>query len=155
MSQPSRDPAGQIAARGGRVTRTRTAVLSVLSDAGRPISHDEVAAALDARGVIHDRVTLYRTLDWLVSHELAHKVAGPDRAWRFNAVGDEGHQHAHFHCELCGRVFCLESLQPAIAATLPSGFRLGRAELSFHGLCPSCPESQRSRAPTNRNKLAT
>ncbi len=137
MSHP--DPAGLIAARGGRVTRTRTSVLSVLFEAGRPISHDEVGEALDARGISHDRVTLYRTLDWLVGHDLAHKVAGPDRAWRFNAAREEGHQHAHFQCDRCGKVFCLESLQPAIAATLPSGFRLGRAELTFHGLCPACP----------------
>ena len=80
---PHADPAGLIAARGGRVTRTRTAVLAVLFDAGRPISHDEVGEALDARGVSHDRVTLYRTLDWLVGHDLAHKVAGPDRAFAF------------------------------------------------------------------------
>lgn len=139
MTIPKSDPARLIADRGGRVTRTRTAVLAVLFEAGRPISHDEVGEALDGLGVPHDRVTLYRTLDWLVSHELAHKVAGPDRAWRFNAVGDEAHQHAHFQCERCGKVFCLESLQPAIAATLPSGFRLGRAELTFHGLCPACP----------------
>ncbi len=145
VTAAQQDPARLIAARGGRVTRTRTAVLTVLFEAGRPISHDEIGAALDRRGVGHDRVTLYRALDWLVSHELAHKVAGPDRAWRFNAVGDEGHQHAHFHCDRCGRVFCLESLQPAIAATLPSGFRLGRAELTFHGLCPGCPSPAQER----------
>lgn len=141
MSATATLPAQLIAARGGRVTRTRTAVLGVLFAAGRPISHDEVGVALDAQGVAHDRVTLYRTLDWLVSHDLAHKVSGPDRAWRFNAVRDEAHGHAHFHCERCGSVFCLESLQPAIAATLPRGFHLGRAELTFHGTCPDCPEA--------------
>ncbi|MCB1954857.1 MAG: transcriptional repressor [Rhodocyclaceae bacterium] len=148
---PHPDPATLIAARGGRVTRTRTAVLSVLFEAGRPISHDEVGEALAAQGIGHDRVTLYRTLDWLVGNDLAHKVAGPDRAWRFNAVRDEGHQHAHFQCDRCGKVFCLESLQPAIAATLPSGFRLGRAELTFHGLCPACPGT--TLAP-ERNRVA-
>jgi len=130
--------AHRISARGGRATRTRTAVLDILTGAGRPLSHDEVASALDAADIAHDRVTLYRTLDWLVEQELAHRVAGPDRAWRFNAVADERHGHAHFHCTRCGGVYCLETLQPAIAATLPAGYALERAELTFHGRCPQC-----------------
>lgn len=132
------DAAQRIGQRGGRATRTRTAVLDILTRAGRPLSHDEVASALAADAIAHDRVTLYRTLDWLVEQSLAHRVAGPDRAWRFNAVADEGHSHAHFHCQRCGGVFCLENLQPAIAATLPKGFALERAELTFHGRCPNC-----------------
>ena len=132
------DSAARIAACGGRSTRTRVAVLDILSGAGRPLTHDEVGAALAAQRVAHDRVTLYRTLDWLVTHALAHRVAGTDRAWRFNATADEAHGHAHFHCRQCGGVFCLESLHPAFAATLPAGFRLERADLSFHGRCPDC-----------------
>lgn len=132
------DSAARIAACGGRSTRTRVAVLDILSGAGRPLAHDELGEALAAQGVAHDRVTLYRTLDWLVTHALAHRVAGADRVWRFNATADEAHGHAHFHCRQCGGVFCLESLHPAIAATLPEGFRLERADLSFHGRCPDC-----------------
>lgn len=128
----------RIIARGGRATRTRTAVLDILTRVGRPLCHDEVASALLAGDIAHDRVTLYRTLDWLVEQELAHRVAGPDRAWRFNAVADERHGHAHFNCICCGGVYCLENLQPAIAATLPAGFVLERAELTFHGRCPQC-----------------
>lgn len=132
------DSAERIAARGGRATRTRIAVLDLLLSAGRPLSHDEVGEALKDGGVKHDRVTLYRTPDWLVGNELAHRVPSAERLWRFKAVVDEEQGHAHFHCAHCGAVFCLESLQPAIAATLPQGFRLERAELTFHGSCPNC-----------------
>jgi Fur family transcriptional regulator, ferric uptake regulator len=132
------DAGSRISAKGGRATRTRAAVLDILTQAGRPLSHDEVASALDAAAVGHDRVTLYRTLDWLVGQALAHRVAGADRVWRFNAAADERHGHAHFHCTGCGSIYCLEALQPAIAATLPEGFALERAELSFHGRCPQC-----------------
>lgn len=137
----SRDCVGsavRIAERGGRATRTRVAVLDILSRAGRPLAHDEVAAALAAAAVEHDRVTLYRTLDWLVTHALAHRVAGTDRVWRFSAALDEAHGHAHFHCARCGAMFCMEALQPVVAATLPCGFECERAELTFHGRCPSC-----------------
>lgn len=140
IADPITDASRRISAIGGRATRTRAAVLDILSQAGRPLSHDEVASALDTAAVAHDRVTLYRTLDWLVGQSLAHRVAGADRVWRFNATADErhGHGHAHFHCTECGSVYCLEALQPAIAATLPEGFALERAELTFHGRCPNC-----------------
>ena len=143
MTKPTRQPtdrdaAARISTHGGRATPTRTAVLDTLSRAGQPLSHDEVGAELTAQDINHDRVTLYRALDWLVSNGLAHRIAGADRVWRFNAVADEQHSHAHFHCEQCHGVFCLESLQPAIAATLPQGFALSRAELNFHGACPKC-----------------
>ena len=141
---PSSTSATRIGERGGRATRTRTAVLDILTRAGRPLSHDEVAGALAAAAIVHDRVTLYRTLDWLVEQSLAHRVAGSDRTWRFNAVADEDHSHAHFHCNRCAGVYCLENLHPAIAATLPKGFVLDRAELTFHGHCPSCNGSPRS-----------
>jgi Fur family ferric uptake transcriptional regulator len=139
-ASPKPDAKRRISERGGRVTPVREAVLEALSQAGQPQSHDELAARLAQIGKGCDRVTLYRTLDWLVSQGLAHRVAGADRAWRFNAVADEALGHAHFHCEACHAVFCLESLQPAIAATLPLGFALSRAELNFHGRCPRCAD---------------
>ena len=131
-------PADLIAARGGRVTRTRVAVMEALESGDHPLTHEEVAAALTGSGVAHDRVTVYRALDWLVEQGLAHRVAGSDRAWRYGLVRQAAHQHAHFHCDRCGHVFCLENLQPAFALALPGGYRLERAELILHGACPAC-----------------
>lgn len=127
-----------IADHGGRVTRTRVAVLDALLAANQPLTHDEVDAALTARDIPHDRVTLYRTLDWLVDAGIAHRLAGDDRVRRFGVTRDGPHQHAHFHCDRCGKVMCLESLQPAVAVNLPGGYRLDRAELVLHGDCPAC-----------------
>ena len=127
-----------IAAHGGRVTRTRVAVVEALDECDHPLTHEELAVALTDGGVAHDRVTLYRALDWLVEQGIAHRVAGSDRAWRYGLVRQAAHQHAHFHCERCGHVFCLETLQPAFALALPGGYRLERAELILHGACPAC-----------------
>lgn len=131
-----------IAARGGRVTRTRVAVLEVLLDAEHPLSHEEIGDILAAGGDAHDRVTLYRALDWLVERGIARRLSGGDRAWRFEAVRAQGHRHAHFHCRRCGHVLCLEELTPAFALALPQGYRLERAELVFHGACPDCGEEE-------------
>lgn len=127
-----------ITAQGGRITRTRVAVLDILLAADQSLTHDEIGAALVDRGIKHDRVTLYRTLDWLLESGVAHKVAGDDRARRFGVAASGPHEHAHFHCDRCGKVVCLEGLQPAVAVSLPGGYRLDRAELILHGACPTC-----------------
>lgn len=137
-SIPSRPAESLIAAQGGRITRTRVAVLEVLLEAEQSLTHDEIGAALDDRGIKHDRVTLYRTLDWLVESGVAHRMAGDDRARRFGVATSGPHEHAHFHCDRCGKVVCLEGLQPAVAVNLPGGYQLDRAELVLHGACPTC-----------------
>lgn len=129
-----------ITAHGGRVTRTRVAVLATLQAEGQPMSHDDLAAALVEQGEHHDRVTLYRALDWLVEQGIAHRVAGGDRVWRFAVARPEAHQHAHFHCGRCGQVLCLENLLPSFAIALPAGYRMDRAELTLHGTCPGCAD---------------
>jgi Fur family ferric uptake transcriptional regulator len=121
----------------GRATPARLQVLEVLLAAPHALTHAEVEACLAAPDS-PDRVTLYRVLDWLVSNGLAHKVAGDDRVWRFNAVARESHGHAHFHCSRCGQVYCLSELQPAFMLSLPPGYRFEKAELNIQGLCPSC-----------------
>lgn len=121
----------------GRATPARVRVLETLLAAPHALSHAEVEASLGSE-LCPDRVTLYRVLDWLVGKGLAHKVAGEDRSWRFNAVAQEGHGHAHFQCTRCGQIYCLSDLQPAFAFTLPAGFLYQRAELTIQGLCPGC-----------------
>lgn len=128
----------RIAARGGRVTRTRLVVLDMLQHSPQPLSHDEIGEALAAAAIAHDRVTLYRALDWLVEQGLARRIAGGERAWRFEVVRDATHRHAHFHCDRCGQVVCLEGLEPAPATGLPSGFQVDHAELVLHGSCATC-----------------
>ena len=147
MPPYSSSPADLITAHGGRATRTRVAVVEALEDGDHPLTHEEVAAALTRAGVTHDRVTLYRALDWLVGRGIAHRVAGSDRAWRYGLVRQAAHQHAHFHCERCGHVFCLENLQPAFALALPYGYQLERAELILHGACPACRGAEEPDSP--------
>ncbi|NMG67752.1 transcriptional repressor [Azoarcus indigens] len=146
------DARALIAARGGRVTRTRVAVLEILQASDHPMSHDELAAELAAADIAHDRVTLYRALDWLVEQALARRIAGSgnDRAWRFELLRADGHRHAHFHCDRCGQVICLEGLEPAVAVALPAGFQLDRAELVIHGACPDCGVERASPAAAPR-----
>lgn len=129
---------------GERSTPARLGVLDILLATPRALTHTEIAAASRKAGSELDRVTLYRVLDWLVEKDLAHKISGEDRVWRFNALAGEAkdhagaHEHAHFQCDRCGRLYCLDGLRPAFAFTLPPGFRCDHAELTLRGLCPDC-----------------
>jgi Fur family ferric uptake transcriptional regulator len=125
---------------GARVTRQRVEVLAVLLAAPRALTHHEIEKrASRSRGI--DRVTVYRVLEWLTSHNLAHKIAGDDRTWRFKAAGDKpelGHDHAHFMCNDCGDVICLDEVRAARDIRLPTGYRPQEVELTVKGLCAEC-----------------
>lgn len=135
---------------GARVTTARVRVLAALTTSGRPLLHHDVEHALSS-GANIDRVTLYRVLDWLVEQGLAHRVAGSDRAWRFSVVGDVarkgGHgelkvvhdRHAHFHCNACGKVYCLDKIgAKSLKLPVPRGYRPEAVELTVKGQCARC-----------------
>ena len=122
-----------------RVTPARLAVLGLLTQAQRALSHADIEATL-AEPL--DRVTLYRTLDRLAEAGLLHKTVGDDRVTRFAPLGPAAdHQgHAHFHCDDCGRVFCLPQ-KPPRKPELPDGFEIESTDLSWHGHCAECSQS--------------
>jgi Fur family ferric uptake transcriptional regulator len=150
-----------------RVTDARIKVLAALLGAPYAFSHQDAQDALPDM----DRVTLYRTLDSLTDAGLAHKIPGDDRVFRYNAAvehhdhGDKGqvqqHQHGHFKCTRCARVFCIDSvdesllnngksnaasseaslrqqLQTALQVTLGKGFQSHDIELTIKGWCADC-----------------
>jgi Fur family transcriptional regulator, ferric uptake regulator len=154
-----------------RITHARTRVLATLLLASRALSHQELQEALTDM----DRVTLYRALDSLTEAGLSHKIAGEDRAYRYNAsiARDESprrsafaspgqHQHSHFKCTRCAKVFCLDvgndakllegsMLAPGLDASvwrkqvqgmlqqaLGKGFQSHEIELTIKGFCAEC-----------------
>ena len=122
-----------------RATRPRIEVLAVLLAARRALTHHEIEHQVK-RALGMDRVTIYRVLEWLVARGLAHRISGDDRVWRFNAAhGEHARQrHAHFKCNDCGDVICLETAVAARKPPLPAGYRPQEVELTVKGLCPDC-----------------
>ena len=123
---------------GLRSTAVRGRVLAFLLSQQSAVTHLQVESALNAVEKV-DRVTLYRTLDWLLEKNLVHKVVGVDRAWCFR-VNDNAHQHhAHFKCQRCATVICLDAVQAGgYAPALPDGYRGLEIELTIKGLCAKC-----------------
>jgi len=159
-----------------RVTQARVSVMAMLLQARSAVSHQDIQDKL----VGMDRVTLYRALDCLTEAGLAHKISSDDRIFRYNAgtSGDHHehrnhdhgpgnnpaqHQHGHFKCTRCSRVFCLDGsgeagflesvlpssgkhqttaaqLQNAIQKSLGNGFRSHEIELTIKGWCADCAD---------------
>lgn len=131
--------AAQIRAAGARATPARIRVLCLLHDVPAALTHHDIERELGAPTL--DRVTLYRVLDWLIESGLAHKSTDTRGVFRFSVAAPGEHTaHAHFSCETCGRVFCLDAAPP-IPPALPPGFALSRMEIDLRGHCANCCEA--------------
>ena len=129
---------------GARVTNARIEILATLLKADGALTHGDIESRLsEASGI--DRVTVYRVLDWLTQQDLAHRISGDDRVWRFminpqqNSAKSAAHgHHAHFTCETCGQTFCLDKTIPKVDVKLPKGFRPSEIDLLVRGRCAAC-----------------
>jgi len=152
MRQPqtpdTRQTIQTIRATGARLTPGRLRVLQVLQAAHGMLSHHDIEAQLGEDTAI-DRVTLYRVLDWLVTQGLASRTVDAARVFRFSVAAPaspEPHEeHAHFNCETCGGVFCLDSVHPE-KPRLPRGFRSAQVALTVRGECSKCVVASRQGA---------
>jgi Fur family transcriptional regulator, ferric uptake regulator len=155
---------------GERVTQPRVTVLATLATFDHAASHLEIASAIgsDASRAAIDRVTVYRVLDWLVGVNLAHRIAGDDRVWRyvanlgsnkaentkaakatpsrFKPIANAHQHHAHFTCEACGQTFCLGDVQPKVTVKLPTGFTSNAVDVKLRGRCAHCSGAVRAKA---------
>lgn len=122
---------------GLRPTANRLVVLEALLKSDNPLTHQELLNALSSAQEF-DRVTLYRVLDWLLEHDIVHKVAGDNRAWRFQLNhNNASHRHAHFECTQCGKIYCLDDVSPR-TPKLPKDFHAETIELNIKGHCGQC-----------------
>lgn len=123
---------------GGRATVGRIGILAALMAEQQAITHREIEQRLP-QSLQLDRVTLYRTLEWLVENGLIHRITSDDRVWRYNANHQShSHQHAHFKCTGCAQVICLDNLPVEQNWPLPAGYRFQEIELTVKGRCANC-----------------
>lgn len=130
-------------ASGLKRTPVRLGVLRVLVAADESMDVQDILKQLPS---FTEPVTVYRTLNTLVTKKMVHRVRGEDRSWRY-AVGDRTeatgeHQHAHFVCDHCGKVECIaHSKVPAkvFDKMIPGpGYKVEYPEVVLHGTCPKC-----------------
>ena len=137
MHTHAEDPIVLMQEHGVKPTANRILILKALLQAGRPLSLTEIETALESV----DKSIISRTLAAFRERHLLHTLSGEDYVrYEVCHCADEGQdddRHVHFHCEVCGRTFCLEDLQiPAVP--YPDGFSVEAVEYLAHGVCPEC-----------------
>ena len=148
MSITDQEARAMLSARSLRVTAPRLAVMQLLAESERPLSHTEVVEALAAQR--WDQATLYRNLVKLSEAGLTRvtsELAGVKRYELTGARSEAKHAHPHFVCNECGVVSCLpeSTISPSIkdVSALDASWSGALSSASIHlvGVCPPCQEA--------------
>ncbi len=117
-------------------TGCREGILSVIYNAGHPLSENEIREKL---GGNYDRTTFYRSFKTLRENSIIHKIVIDNQLVKYaldNTVTSK-QSHVHFYCETCESVKCLDMV-PAGIPELPEGFLAYKTEIIIKGCCNIC-----------------
>lgn len=130
------DPISELRERGLRVTPQRRAILEVVNEAhDAHLTADEIHARAVAQLPEVSRATVYNVLGEFERVGLLQVVSGLGAA-RYDRNVD--HDHHHFRCLECGRLY---DISPPAAAKLSAGipgFKVQRTHVILEGTCPEC-----------------
>ncbi len=131
--------------RGARLTPVRRRVLELILRARQPAKAYALLAQLEQERGKLGPPTIYRALDFLLAHQLVHKV---ETSNAFVACGDVEHSHQSQFviCEDCG--VTEEIRDDEIVRSLRRlgerrGFAVERQVIEARGRCPACRSGQR------------
>lgn len=119
-----------------RLTRQRSALFSVIENAKRPLSPQEVLEAARHEVAGLGLATVYRNLKLLLEEGAIATVNLPGESPRYE-VAHHAHHH-HFQCTHCQRVFDVHQCPGDLARLAPDGFSVARHELTLYGHCADC-----------------
>ena len=129
-----------VQAMGLRLTPVRRRVLEILLEAHRALGAYDVLNRLATEGYGNQPPVVYRALDFLVEHGLAHRI---QRLNAFTACMHPGQAHAPVFliCRTCNVVAEADGAgvgQALTAAGAAAGFAVERSTVEALGLCPTC-----------------
>jgi Fe2+ or Zn2+ uptake regulation protein len=130
----------ELRSQGYRLTPQRLVILNVLEEDGGHLSPQEIFNRAEKRLPGLTEATVYRTLDFLVEHDLALVAhVGSGRMLFENAH----RQHHHLICRECGQELAiddtaLQDLYANIKST--TGFEIDTSHVVFFGHCKECRE---------------
>ena len=124
---------------GLRRTGPRLAVLGVLLEEGRPVTHEQITAKLAEAAP--NKVTIYRVLESFVEAGLVHRAFLTERAQHFELADrcTASQCHPHFTCTSCDQTHCFTDAALPMTKS-PRGFTILHQRVQLEGLCPNCSE---------------
>jgi Fur family ferric uptake transcriptional regulator len=120
-------------------TSPRLAIIEALQVSGEPLAESEISVRM---GSHYDRTTFYRSMLTLEEAGVLHRVVVDKQMVKYAlnpslASGRNPADHAHFYCNNCRKLVCLEEIHPG-PYRLPAGFQTSEAEVIIKGLCNKC-----------------
>ena len=125
--------------RGIRLSGARTALLTVLAAADKPLAAADILKAPPIKKAKVDRATVYRALAFFEAAGILEvlRLDSDDRLYHLNL-----HHHHHLICTTCQQIEavsagnCLHTEIKKIKDN--TGFQVQRHVLDFYGLCKKC-----------------
>ncbi len=117
-------------------TSCREGIIEVIMSTNKALSENEIRERLEGE---YDRTTFYRSFKTLEEHKIIHKIVVGNQTIKYaldNPVIPKN-EHAHFYCNDCHTVRCLESTT-AQQIELPEGYTENETEILVKGTCPIC-----------------
>jgi len=90
-------------------TSARCAIVEVLESASSPLSYEQIKVQMD---LVMDKATFYRNMALFEESALVSKFESDDRKWYYELGKME---HAHFICESCHEISCMDIPVPSQA----------------------------------------
>jgi Fur family ferric uptake transcriptional regulator len=128
-----------------RNTRQRNAILSVITEAGRPLSTQEIL--VEGQGLVPSLsiATVYRTLKDLITEGWIVPVKLPGEADRYEVT--KLGEHYHFKCSSCSKVFDIHERIKNNSLPVPADFIVESYDLILYGRCSECVPKPGSTGP--------
>ncbi|NJN42080.1 MAG: transcriptional repressor [Flammeovirgaceae bacterium] len=121
-----------------RITDCRVDVLNVFHHSKKARSFKNLEDQLGH----YDRVTLYRTLNSFIEKGILHRIPDDSGYARYALCHNDctpqkhQHDHAHFKCDDCGAIECLE--EQHVPNIRLAGYLVKEANLILSGTCKAC-----------------
>lgn len=132
-----------LAQHGIKPTANRIVLVKELDKEESPLSLKE----LEYRILTIDKSNIYRMLTLFREQHLVHAIEGSESGTKYELCrslheDDDDDMHAHFYCERCHKLTCLEGTSiPEIP--LPDGYQKTSATYTVKGICEKCARKGR------------
>lgn len=126
-----------LTSKGIKPTSNRMLVLKELEKSSHPVNLAELEMSLHPM----DKASIFRVLDLFSEKDIVHVIEDGSRSLKYELCNRKDNdplsdQHAHFYCEKCGSVECLEDVVPDIP--IPEKYKVKSVNFMFKGICPKC-----------------
>jgi len=122
--------------KGLKKTKVRVALLQHFMHMEHAQSYNDLQEALVNE---IDKSTLYRNLTNFEQVGIIHHINDHSGTAKY-AYGESpvrGNEHAHFVCECCETVYCMDGLGP-LQFEVPRGFKANKVQTVVKGICSKC-----------------